>query len=110
MALGTLTLGGQQGQAPLRPSFVRRMQFPGDSAYPTGGTLNFSDYLAAELGHNPTIVEVHGYGYSGAGALTHFVRYIESTDALQVHALAGTQVANNADLSTTTFDVTVVYR
>ena len=85
------------------------MQFAGDSATPAGGTLEFgATYLVAELGITPTVQDVVGYGYTGA-ALTHLVRYVASTDALQVYTLAaGTEATG--DLSGVTFDVTVLYQ
>ena len=110
MALGTpATIGSKQGQAPGRPAFAQRMQFAGDDATPAGGTVNFAaTYLVAELGITPTVMDVVGYGYTGA-ALTHLVRYVESTDALQVYTLAaGTEATG--DLSGVSFDVTVIYR
>jgi hypothetical protein len=85
------------------------MQFAGDDATPSGGTLNFAaTYLLAELDVTPTVVDVVGYGYTGA-ALTHFVRYLAATDALQVYTLAAGAEATG-DLSGVTFDVTVIYR
>lgn len=109
MALGTpATIGGRQGQTTMRPNFMQRMQFAGDNTTPAGGTLAFAEtYLKAELGIEATVSQVMGYGLT-AGAITHFVRYVESTDALQVFALAGTEATG--DLSSVTFDVVVMYR
>lgn len=113
MALDTTpTIGDEQGQRPMQASYMQRMQFDGDSSYPTGGTLEFAEtYLLAHLGRQCTVLDVQGYGYSAANVLTHVVRYIASTDALMVYVLAtGAQVANTTNLSTTTFDVVVTYR
>jgi len=86
------------------------MQFDGDDAYPTGGTLEFAEtYLLTHLGVNATVMGVWGHGYT-AGALTHFCRYDEATDALLCYVLAGTQVPNTTDLSGVSFDVVVAYR
>ena len=110
MALGTGTLAAAQGAAPLRASFAQRLSFAGDGAYPTGGTLNFGDtYMTALLGGTPTILDAWGYGTT-AGAITHVVRYVASTDALQVFVLAtGAEVASAASLAAVTFDIVVMY-
>lgn len=111
MALGTpATIGSVQGQAPGRPSFVQRMQFAGDDAYPTGGTLEFAEtYLLAELGINATVQHVWGWGFT-AGAITHMVSYDEATDALRVYVLATGAQAAPGDLSGVTIDCLVAYR
>lgn len=109
MALGTpAVLGSEQGQATMRPNFMQRMQFAGDDSTPAGGTTGFAaTYLVAELGITPTVSAVWGYGFT-AGDITHFVRYVEATDALQVFALAGSEATG--DLSGVEFDVVVAYR
>lgn len=103
------TLVGKQGQAPLRPSFQIRLSFVGDSSYPTGGTADFSDWLAARLGYNVTPLQVVGFGKT-AGAITHFAEYDAANDKLMVFVLAGTQVPNATDISAVTFDLMISAR
>lgn len=108
MAIGTIVPATGAGHSPSAPTFIDRLLFPGDSAYTTGGTLMFEDSVRAILERDVTIIDVVGYGYSAANVATHLVRYLRSTDALEVYVIAtGAQVANAANLSTTTFDVTV---
>lgn len=108
MALGTFTAGDQQGQTTMRPNGLLRASIVGDGSTPAGGTTGFAGtYLKAELGRNVEVTQVFGYGYT-SGEITHFVRYVDSTDALQVFALAGTEATG--DLSAVTFDVVIAYR
>lgn len=111
MALGTpATSPGQQGQTTMRPNGLLRLQFAGDSAYPTGGTLEFAEtYLRAELSRDVEVTQVFGYGKT-AGAITHIADYDAANDALQAFVLAGTEVPNATNLSSVTFDVIVAYR
>jgi len=110
MALGTSTAGDQQGQTTMRPNGMLRMSFAGDDAYATGGTTGFAaTYLVAELGRNVEVTQVLGYGFT-AGALTHMVEYVDSTDALKLYQLSDGAEPGAGDLSGVTLDVVVMYR
>lgn len=109
MALGAITVGSQQGQTTMRPSFMQNLSIVGDDAYPTGGTADFAAAINASLKSNPTVLAVSGYGKT-AGAITHFVEYDAANDKLKAYVLAGTEVPNATDLSGVTFDLMVSYR
>lgn len=111
MALGTVTLGDEQGQTTMRPNGIARMSIVGDGAYPTGGTLAFAaTTLRAALGRDVEVTQVVGYGFT-AGAITHVAHYVDSTDALQVFVEStGAEAAGAANLSGVTFDLCVFYR
>jgi hypothetical protein len=86
------------------------MQFLGDDAYPSGGTVDFAaTYLVAELGRTVSVTQVVGYGFT-AGAITHVAFYDAANDKLQVFVLATGAEAGAGDLSAITFDVEVHYR
>lgn len=110
MALGNATTTAQQGQTTMRPNGALRLTFAGDSAYPTGGTVDFAaTYLVAQLGRTVNVTQVIGYGFT-AGAITHIAFYDAANDKLMVYVIAGTQATGAADLSAVTFDVIVLYR
>ena len=108
MALGTITVGAAATNAkgaPGAPTFHDRMSFAGDGSYTTGGTLAFDALVTAALGRTATILDVISgdcgdhylvYKPAGAGTLQVFLR---ST---------GAELANAADLSGTTMNVSVI--
>ena len=100
------TKNDEVGAVASRPTFTTTISFPGDAAYATAGSALFSKFVSGALNRLCDVVAVHGYGYT-AGAITHLVQYVESTDKLKVFVLAGTEVPDTTDLSTATFDVTV---
>lgn len=107
------TLGtnvAEQGQTTMRASFINAVSFPGDDAYPTGGTPNAQQFFRDLIGDRVTVMDVVGYGYAAGGALTHFVEYDNANDTLIVRVLAGTEVVDTTDISATTFRVTVFSR
>ena len=108
MALPDLTKVALQGQTTMRPNFMERVTFAGDDAYPADGTPDFQAYLETQLGRKPTVLQVHGYGFTGAN-ITHLVNYDVANDKLLVYVLAGTP-APASDLSAITFDVIIAYR
>jgi hypothetical protein len=84
------------------------MTIVGDDSTPAGGTLAFAaTSMRASLGRDIEVTQVVGYGFT-AGDITHFAHYVDSTDALQAFALAGTEATG--DLSGVTFDLLVFYR
>jgi hypothetical protein len=86
------------------------MSIVGDGAYPTGGTLAFAaTTLVAELGRAVEVTAVTGYGLT-AGAVTHFVEYVDSTDALKLYQLSDGAEPGAGDLSAVTLDIVVFYR
>jgi len=58
MAIGTITSIAATGGDPAAPIFVDKVQFTGDSAYPTGGTLAFETALRAVLGRAVEIIDI----------------------------------------------------
>lgn len=112
MALGTITVQRTAGRSPNAPTFHDRVSVPGDDSYPTGGTVGFSALVSAASGISPrnlTVQDAWGYGKT-AGALTHFAEYDGSSDTLKVYLLAGAEVGNGVDLSSVTFDLSVLAR
>lgn len=115
MALpASATIRDRGGVQPQAPTFVDKISHVGDDAYPTGGTLLYSDFVNARLfgdGSDPgrrTILDVVGYGFT-AGAITHLVRYDKATDALLVFVLAtGAEAGAAANLSGVTFELAVL--
>lgn len=101
------TLGGQ-GQTTLRPSFIDRVTFDGDAAYPAGGSADAQAFFRAVLGDQVTVLAADGYGYT-AGAITHIARYDAANDKLVVHVIAGGE-ASPGDLSSVSFELTVISR
>lgn len=105
MALGTATAGAEAGKAPGAPTFLAFLSFPGDSSYPTGGTLAFQAYVRAALGGRAVTV----LGVIPQDCGIYRPMYLPGTGALMVRTMAdGTQVANATNLSATTFNVLVV--
>lgn len=58
MALGTATLGAQAGKSASAPTRHIVLTFVGDSAYPTGGTAAFQQYVRSALGENVTVLGI----------------------------------------------------
>jgi hypothetical protein len=112
MAWGTLAKTGQQGEAPMRPSFVQRLTLVGDDDYATGGTSIKADLEAkAALARPVKLVDVWGPGLDSSDDITHLARYDADADLLVVHVLAtGAEAANAADLSGVTFHLTAMYQ
>lgn len=96
------------GQAPSRPTYLHRLEFPGDAAYATGGSAAVEKFVQDATGDIVTLLTINGYGYT-AGALTHILQHDIVNDTLQVFVLAtGAEAANAADLSGVTFQATVM--
>ena len=106
-----LSINEQEGQDPMSPTAIFRMSMAGDAAYATGGSAAVEASLAESLTrHSLSITSVSGYGLT-AGALTHTVRYDAGNDKLIAYVLAtGAEVADAADLSAVTFDLTFICR
>lgn len=105
MALGTATVGDEAGKAPGSPTFIISLSFAGDGAYTTGGTASFQAYVRAAV--SGRAVTVLGVIPQDCGIYRPM--FIPSTGRLMVRTMVdGTQVANAADLSGTTFNLLVV--
>jgi hypothetical protein len=88
--------------------FVDAISFAGDSAYPTGGTLDFDGYVQALLGDQRNVLAV----VSGDCGI-YMPEYVKNAGAtpgkLMVRTMVdGTEVADTTDLSAVTFNVTVI--
>lgn len=110
MAIGTITrLGGAQGhQESLGTTAI---SFPGDAAYPTGGTADFEDSVREAL--KMGTVELVGVAALNAGG--YLVGYDKPNDKLKVYrfdyaavaAGPAVEVPNGTDLSGVTFSLSV---
>lgn len=104
MALGAATIETSGGKNASSPTFVDRLSFAGDGAYPSNGTEGFEDYVRAKLGDNRTII---GILAEDCGAYRPV--YDRATDKLKVFVTAdGTEVSNGTNLSATTMHVVVL--
>lgn len=101
MAIGEITSGLQTGQVPANPTFVDNISFPGDDAYPTGGSPFEALFRTAE-GKAITVLTVVT---NDCGE--YRVAYIPATQTLMVLDADGAEVADGTNLSGTTFNVTV---
>jgi hypothetical protein len=120
MTLGTITLPNAKltGAMPQAPLFAINISFPGDDAYPAGGTPDFQELVrdaietkmkaAADANiRGRQNVEIENVIAGLCGAYTPI--YDKANDKLWVDVKAtGVEVAPAVDLSTTTFNVTVV--
>jgi hypothetical protein len=85
------------------PLFVDRVTLVGDALYPTAGTVGFAAALKALRGDSREIVSV-----VDEGVATNSIQYDKTNDKLLCYVRAtGLQVANNVDLSGTTFKLVV---
>jgi len=107
MAIGAITrVSGAQGhQESLGTTVIR---FTGDSAYPTGGTVDFEDKVRAALKLGS--VELVGVAVLDAGGYS--VGYDKTNDKLKVYRTGAIntpmeQVPNNTDLSGVTFTLSI---
>lgn len=106
MALGTGTLQAAAGGAPSAPLTVDVISFPGDAAYPAGGTAGFQAYVRALLGGQAkTLLAVIDVGKLAG----HYAVYDHEGDKLQVFVrTTGVEAAPAANLSASTFRLAVV--
>lgn len=108
--IGTITLIHAAGAMPSAPSFLDRISFLGDAAYPTGGTAGFKALFRAKAGDNRTplavIVEDCG-GYTATYDVTNdkLKVWYGNTDAADGPNI---EVPNATDLSGVTFKLAVL--
>jgi hypothetical protein len=107
MALGTAVLDKAvvtgAGKGPTRTDLIH---FPGDGAYPTGGTGGFEAYVKDALGLEGSF-DLVGIVPQDCGAYT--VVYDRTNDKLKAIVLAtGVEVAAATNLAATTFNVIVI--
>lgn len=104
MALGTLvkTLTGQMGNS--SPLMANPIQFAGDNAYTTGGTVAFQAKVQALFQDHREIIGVVDQSIG-----THYAVYDKTADTLRVFVRAtGAEAGAAADLSAVTFRLLVV--
>ena len=107
MALGTVVV--VEKSASLGPVRFDEVAIPGDSAYPTGGTANFTTLIRAALGVGSS--EIIGMMPGDCGGY-HAV-YDKQNDKLKVYRngainVAQVEVTATTDLSATTFRLVIV--
>lgn len=108
MALASGALTVKTGEAPGAPTFVVSISFDGDDSYPTGGTLAFQQFVRNIVTGTPSL-EIVDVISGDCG--NHKAEYLKGTDALKVRLIStGAEVANSTDLSSTTFNLTVLAR
>lgn len=101
MALGLITvLEVSAGDGPLRADLI---SFPGDNAYPTGGTTNFQALVRAALGKGR--IEIIGVVGQDCGGRTPV--YDKALDKLKVYN-GTSEVSNASDQSAVTFRMIVL--
>jgi len=89
------------------PVIAARISFLGDDAYPTGGSVDFSDFVAVALGINATQLDI--LGVFAQNLSDHELLYDRANDKLIVRvASTAAEVANTTDLSGTTFEALVI--
>jgi hypothetical protein len=106
MALGTIT--SRDSVAVVGPVFIDRVSFPGDSAYPTGGTTGFLAKLQAVIGADKAIVAVLPQdcgGYTPVYDYTNDKLKVYYSDNNNTSDGPAIEVPNTTDLSGTTFNV-----
>lgn len=84
------------------------ISFAGDDAYVTGGTPDFDSVVQAALGDGRNVI-----GVISGDCGDHEVKYVPDAGATEGKLMVflrstGAEVANAADLSGTTFNVTVI--
>ncbi len=113
MSLGaTVTNLIAGGQAETEQTFTNVCSFLADTAYPTGGTLLFRDYLRVKIGEPfgaRELVAANGWGVL-AGVLYLFI-WDPATDALLAYLVStGAQVTDTTALNAMTVTLTVFSR
>lgn len=111
MSLGTITVGAGQGGKPKAPSFRKKISFPGDDSYPTGGTANFEAAVQSALSLEVDLIAILPNDCGGYVPVYDDVNdklkvYYADYDAVADGALI--EVANATNLSGTTFNVVVL--
>lgn len=86
MAIGTIT-SGNPSKTNAGPWNLDLLTFPGDGAYPTGGTPGFQALVRAKLGDNRTILAVIGQDCGG-----YVPVYDVAADKLKVYKSAASAV------------------
>lgn len=106
MALANGSLGARTGEAPGAPLFVIRLSHDGDDNYPTGGTADYQAFVR-DLLPGKAAVEIVDVISGDCG--NHKAEYDKANDKLKVRLVStGAEAGSGADLSSTTFNVTVL--
>jgi hypothetical protein len=107
MALGTITVTHDERKQASAPLGFAELSFPGDGAYPTGGTADFATLVAAAMKKDVAVLNVVQLGLNGGNA----VIYDKANDKLICEVKAtGVEVANGVNLAGVTFLVGVWYQ
>jgi len=108
MTLGTITVNTRGGDDPAAPIRQDAMSIQGDDSYPTGGTpaAEITPLLEAQLGVDPTILDISGMDTTGRYALD----WDSGNQALKVIDLNPTPPAevSPGDISSLEFNALVV--
>jgi hypothetical protein len=106
MALGAITKVKKVGQKPSAPTFCDLITFPGDGAYPAGGTPGFLALLQAAFGQARTIIAVIDQTDPGVGL--NFVEYDHTNDKLFMRVRTTGVESAVANQSAITYRVMVI--
>lgn len=107
MAIGAITLAAQSGQKPSAPVYFDLITFPGDGAYPAGGTAGFLATFRAKVGDNREIVGVID---QSAPATVSALEYDFANDKLFARVRATGVESAVADQSAVTYRLLVISR
>lgn len=103
MALDSATgsVRSEQGETTMRANIIHKLEFDGDAAYLTAGSLAFQQFVRDVTGEQVTITGATGFLLNAATtAITHVLHYDAAADTLQAFVWAtGVEAANAADLS-----------
>jgi hypothetical protein len=104
MALGTITVTNDLRKSASAPLGQAELSFPGDGAYPAGGTPSFESLVRTAMGRDVDVLCVTPCGVNGG----KLAIYDKANDKLYIEDGAGTEESGN--LSTTTFKLIVSYQ
>lgn len=96
------------GEGPNQNVFVDSITFPGDTAYPTGGSVAFQNFFQskATVYGGRRVLHVDGWAYSG-GAL-YLLKYDRANNKLRAFvASTGAEVGDTTNMSSMTVNATV---
>ena len=100
-------VGTYGGGDPGKPVYVDLIQFLGDAAYPTNGTLTISTTILAATGMvGKTVISIK---HVFSSTVKYILEWDRANDALRVVDVnTGAEVGNGTNLAGTTFEVEVV--
>lgn len=122
MTIGTISLGNVNGQKPSTPMFTVDVEFAGDDAYATGGTPEFTESVRdaietarkalddANVRGRTNVEIICVAGYDAGQYVPYFDRENDLLFVRDGGSATWAEVANAADLSGTTFKLTLLCR